>query len=141
MGVIDIKNLFLCAWSKETCVPSQREEWSKDNPSLGQCAITALIINDIFGGKIMRCMSQSGSHYYNLINNNIVDFTVEQFLGVSPEYEHAEIRTREYLLSNEDTKKRYILLTKNLNQAIEKINGEIQIKQLKKSLNIKDFSE
>lgn len=137
MGLNDIKKLLHYAWSKETCVSSQREEWSKDNPSLGQCAITALIINDIFGGEIMRCMSPSGSHYYNLINNTVVDFTVEQFLGISPDYQHAEIRTREYLLSNDDTKRRYILLTNNLNQVIEKTNGEMQIKQLKRSLNTK----
>ena len=56
---------------------------------------------------IMRCITPSGSHYYNLIDNKIVDLTVEQFLGEIPDYDNGEERTREYLLSSEDTKNRY----------------------------------
>ena len=97
--------------------------WDESNPSLGQCAITALIVNDYYGGKIMRCMASSGSHYYNMIENELVDLTVEQFLGEIPEYEKGEERTREYLLGNEDTKSRYLLLNKNLKSVIEKENS------------------
>ena len=35
----------------------------------------------------MRCIASSGSHYYNLIDNQIVDLTVEQFQGEIPQYE------------------------------------------------------
>ena len=106
-------------WSKEICSPAFKDNWDEYNPSLGQCAITALIVNDYFGGKIMRCMTTEGSHYYNLIDNEIVDLTVEQFLGEIPDYNNSEERTRDYLLSNSDTKKRYYLLNKNLQEIIE----------------------
>lgn len=118
MEIEQLKQFLIKSWNLETCVPGLRDEWTETNPSLGQCAITALIVNDFFGGKIMRCMTSSGSHYYNLIDDHLVDLTVEQFLGEIPQYENGEERTREYLLSNEDTKKRYLLLNRNLQKTI-----------------------
>ena len=114
MEINELKQLLLKSWDAETCVPGLRSEWTNDNPSLGQCAITALIVNDFFGGKIMRCMASSGSHYYNIIDDEIIDLTVEQFLGEIPQYEDGSERTKDYLLGNEDTKNRYLLLNKRL---------------------------
>ena len=126
MEIGELKQLLSYSWQKETCSPGLRNEWNEDNPSLGQGAITSLIVNDIFGGKIMRCIASSGSHYYNLIDDEFVDLTVEQFLGEIPDYDNGEERTREHLLSNEDTKNRYLLLKKNLKKTIEeeKIIGQ-----------------
>ncbi len=115
-GFMEIKRfekLLRFAWTKETCVPSLREDWDEDNKSLGQCAITALLVNDYYGGKIMRCMTSTGSHYYNMIDDKIVDLTAEQFFEEVPMYQEGSERTREYLLGNEDTKARYLLLLKN----------------------------
>ncbi len=39
-------------WCKETCAPRMRDEWTKDNMTLGQCSITAFLVQDIFGGKV-----------------------------------------------------------------------------------------
>ena len=119
MEIEDLKQLLYCSWGKQTCSKGYRREWNEDNPSLGQCAITSLIVNDYFGGKIMRCMASTGSHYYNLIDDKIVDLTVEQFLGEIPDYAHGEERAREYLLDNDDTKNRYLLLCSNLRKTIE----------------------
>ena len=119
MEILELKQLLYESWEEKTCSPGLRKDWNKDNPSLGQCAITALIVNDLYGGKIMRCMASSGSHYYNLVDSELVDLTVEQFLGEIPLYENGEERTREYLLSNEDTKIRYLLLNENLKEAIK----------------------
>lgn len=112
------------SWNLETCAPGLKDEWTIENTSLGQCAITALIVNDFFGGKIMRCMASSGSHYYNIVDDELVDLTVEQFLVEIPQYENSEERTREYLLGNEDTKKRYEKLLYNLKQTIRQIQGK-----------------
>lgn len=132
----ELKELLLNSWSKETCSLGLRDSWTVDNPSLGQCAITALVINDMFGGKIMRCMASSGSHYYNMIDDNLIDLTVEQFHGEIPLYDEGEERTREYLLGNEDTKNRYLLLLKNIRNNMY-INGiketEEYIKAIRKS--------
>lgn len=124
MDINYLNKLLTECWSCETCVPNLRNNWSNDIPTLGQCAITALIVNDFFGGKIMRCMSSSGSHYYNLINDEIVDLTVNQFLGTLPLYDGGEERTREYLLSNDDTKERYLLLLDCLKRKMDNVNNK-----------------
>lgn len=121
MDIFEFKKLLSECWNKDTCSPGLKDNWSEDNPSLGQCAITALIVNDYFGGKIMRCMSSSGSHYYNIIDDKVVDLTVEQFLGEIPLYEEGQERTREYLLSNSDTENRYKKLLYNLKQSISQL--------------------
>ena len=122
MTIRKLKQLLKQSWNLETCSPGLRDKWTEENPSLGQCAITALIVNDFFGGKIMRCMASSGSHYYNIIDDELVDLTVEQFLGKIPQYEIGEERTREYLLGNKDTKNRYLLLNKNIQESIKEGN-------------------
>lgn len=124
MEIVELKQLLSSSWKKETCSPGLRSEWSEESPSLGQCTITALIVNDFFGGKIMRCIASSGSHYYNLIDNEIVDLTVDQFQGEIPDYDNGEERTREYLLSNEDTKNRYKQLLYYLKQSIRQEQGK-----------------
>ena len=117
MTIEELKLLLLKSWTKETCSPGYREEWSSENPSLGQCAITAMVVHDFFEGKIMRCMTSTGSHYYNIIDDKIVDLTVEQFNGEIPDYEHGEERTFRYLFDNPDTRKRYEELLNNLRES------------------------
>ncbi len=130
MEIEKLKQLLTLSWKKDTCSPGLRDKWNEENPSLGQCAITSLIVNDLFGGKIMRCMASSGSHYYNMIDDELVDLTVEQFLGEVPKYENGEERTREYLLGNEDTKNRYMLLNKNLQGLIRKNVFNIELSRI-----------
>lgn len=109
------------SWSKESSVD---ENWSIDNPSLGECAVTALIVNLCCGGKIMRCMASTGSHYYNLIDGEIVDLTASQFGDEVPQYELGEERTKEYLLSNDNTLRRYELLLNSVRNNLIDIDIE-----------------
>lgn len=122
------------SFSEITCYPGLREKWSKNNPTLGHCEIVALIIHDFLGGKIMRTIVNGASHYYNIVNNEIIDLTVEQFNGIIPNYQDSEERSREYLLSSSDTKSRYLLLLNNFkknvtniieNRKVENINYNI----------------
>jgi len=106
----ELEKMIEMSWCKETSYPSCQENWDKSNPSTGQCAITALVVNDFIGGKIMRCMCGDISHYYNLVNNEVIDLTVKQFNGNIPDYTKGEERTREYLLSDASTLFRYKLL-------------------------------
>ena len=119
MDIFELKEILKKSYTKDTCWPILREKWSVDNPTLGQGAITALLVNELYGGKIMRCLVSYGGHYYNLIDDKIVDLTKEQFLGEIPGYNEGQERTREYLLSNEDTKNRYLLLKNNLEKTKE----------------------
>lgn len=113
MKLDELTKIIELSWSKDTCVLSLQDEWNSEFKNLGQCDVTALIVNDFIGGKIMRCMSETGSHYYNLINGEIVDLTKNQF-KVLPNYSDSVERTREYLLNNNDTKNRYKLLLSNV---------------------------
>ena len=117
----ELKKVIEVSWSKETCYPTLQDTWNNSNPSLGQCAITALIVNDFLGGKIMRTMQDGISHYYNLVNGKVIDLTVSQFDGIIPNYEIGEERTREYLLSSSDTTTRYKILLQNVKDNFIKI--------------------
>lgn len=62
------------AWSLETAV-----QWTRENPALGQCNVTAAVIFDLFGGDILRTELPGVWHYYNRIDGSRVDFTDSQF--------------------------------------------------------------
>lgn len=106
-------------WSKETCYPLLQSKWNEKERSIGQCAVTALILNEYFGGKICKCKVGEISFYFNKINDEIIDLTGEQFGDINIQYEPFKEKTREQLLENEDTKKRYQLLKLKLDQKLE----------------------
>lgn len=40
-------------------------KWTSENPAKGQCGVTSLVINDLFGGDILKTETPEGWHYYN----------------------------------------------------------------------------
>jgi hypothetical protein len=65
-------------WSKDTCFPEMEKDWNEKNPALGQCAITAIIIQDYFSGYILYCCHNK--RYWNrLPDGKEVAFTRSQF--------------------------------------------------------------
>lgn len=111
MFLDELQMILKLSWDYDTCSPSFKSQYDGSNPSLGQCAVTSLIVNDYLNGKIMRIMTSTGSHYYNVINGAVLDLTKDQFGDEVINYEDGEERTREYILSNEDTRNRYQLLS------------------------------
>lgn len=111
------ENILKKAWSKES---SYYHTFDENNPALGQCAVTALVVNDYFGGEIVWCEAvqpdgQKISHYFNKINSDEVDLTRSQFpegtiIPVGSEKKKGFATTRDFILSNEDTKVRYLIL-------------------------------
>ena len=55
------------------------KRWNKNNKCLGMCAITSLIVNDYFNGEICKIYVDDISHYFNLIEGEIIDLTSNQF--------------------------------------------------------------
>jgi len=54
--------------------------WTAENPARGQCAVTALVMNDHFGGEILKTRLPDGQwHFYNRILDERFDFTASQF--------------------------------------------------------------
>jgi hypothetical protein len=102
------------AWSAATS--ADPEGWASTNPSWGQCAVSALIVQDFFGGQILRTVVGDVSHYWNLLpSGEEVDLTREQF-GRTITTDDALSRPRDYLLSFEDTRRRYALLRRRVNE-------------------------
>ena len=54
-------------------------KWEKTNPSKGQCSVTALVIHDYFGGSILKTKINGVWHFYNKINDKVLDLTSDQF--------------------------------------------------------------
>lgn len=106
------------AWSAETSADPIR--WSNDNPAWGQCAITATVVYDHLGGKILRVevedVENVSSHYYNqLPDGRIIDFTRQQF-DSNAVFKNIQERTKEYIISYQKTKERYELLLRRMEQ-------------------------
>ena len=70
-------------WSAETAFWPER--WTPDRPSVGQCAVTSMLVFDRFGGDILRTVNQGAPHYWNRIDGLEVDLTRDQFDLWDPE--------------------------------------------------------
>lgn len=121
----DLKGALEKSWSKETS--ADPENWTPDNPAWGQCAITALIVQDFFGGKLIRAaVNELGvrSHYWNqLSDGREIDLTKGQFPKDFYErikkHSPKETRSRKYVLSYPETAKRYKLLKGRVNEFLK----------------------
>lgn len=97
------------AWGKDTCHPAYINRWTEQNPAAGQCLVTALAVQDEYGGDIYDCKVGRSRHFYNVINGNTVDLTFNQFPEGS-EIKDARKRDRKQLLANKELRQRYELL-------------------------------
>ena len=108
-----LKEYLLKVYSKDTCYSKCIDNWNMDNPTLGHCAIVSLLVTDYFGGDIYKIKVDGISHYFNIINNQIIDLTSSQF-NRDIDYTNRELKTRKEVLNSEETKYRYNLLKKRL---------------------------
>jgi hypothetical protein len=73
------------SWGLDTCDPTDASAWTPENPALGQCAVTALVVNDMFGGDLLEAEvhfpdgTRQGFHYWNRLPRFDLDLTREQF--------------------------------------------------------------
>jgi hypothetical protein len=121
-----LSSIFNKIWSAETS--ASPSDWTAENPSWGQCAVTALLVQDILGGEIVWAEAELAdgrkiSHYKNLVDGREIDFTNQQFppettipVGVPKTKTYSS--TRDYVLSYEPTRKRYELLKSRLMETL-----------------------
>lgn len=112
MNIRGLEERISRAWGSDTCYPGM---WDASKPEKGQCAVTAMAVYSLLGGKIMRASKvisggiDCGSHYWNLLPGGYeADFTRTQFH--LPEFFDVSESSAERILSNEDTKKRFEIL-------------------------------
>jgi hypothetical protein len=104
------------AWSRSTS--AEPTVWTASNPAWGQCAITALVVQDHFGGELLRGQMREGSHYWNrLADGTDVDLTLQQF-SESPEFLNVETRSRDEVLAHPDTASRYNILKRRCSDSM-----------------------
>ncbi|GAA1688245.1 YunG family protein [Fodinicola feengrottensis] len=85
MTLAQFESLVRASWGADTCDPADLADWHPENPSRGQCGVTALVLHDFFGGDLMlgEVLVESakvGYHYWNRFGGRMeVDLTREQF--------------------------------------------------------------
>ena len=104
-------------WSADTCAPRMRERWSPDDPTVGQCSITAFLVQDIFGGKVFGIPLGDGNfHCYNVTQGYTFDLTSEQFGDRALSYTDKYEQSRDVHFSKDEKRLRYELLKKRLDE-------------------------
>jgi 8-oxo-dGTP pyrophosphatase MutT (NUDIX family) len=84
--VTSLEHAIRAAWCRWTSDPLDQPGWTDANPASGQCASTALIVQDRLGGELLMAEvreadgSRQGVHYWNrLPDGRELDLTREQF--------------------------------------------------------------
>ena len=110
-GINDPRDLYdalLKIWCADTCAPRMRKAWSRENPALGQCSVTAFLARDIFGGKVLGIPREDGSfHCYNVVDGRVFDLTSEQFGNERLCYGDDPEQLKEEHFANEEKRLRY----------------------------------
>lgn len=93
------------AWAPETSYDPAG--WSPSNPAWGQCAVTALIVQDHCGGTIVTGEVNGVPHFWNrLPTDEDLDLTLGQF-GNAARHSLAHLCDRDFVLSYPETVRRY----------------------------------
>lgn len=113
---------FQASWSEKTRNPDIKEQWTLENAAYGQCTPTALIVYDLYGGKII--YDKKNFHVWNeLPDGTEVDFSRIQFK--KPVIFHVyKYKTKDEILNSDHGKRtqmqeRYELLKKRVLQSLE----------------------
>ena len=75
----NLETILNLSWEKRTCYKELKEKWTYEKPYIGQSAVTSLVVNDLFGGYIMKVKVKVENHYYNVVEGNITDYTSNQY--------------------------------------------------------------
>lgn len=114
-----LERIFQTTWVRETAFPDNQKNWIESNKALGQCAPTSLVINDLFGGRMI--YDKANFHIWNqLPDGTEQDFSRSQFTG-ERKFSRYKYKTKEEMLSD-DTGVRTNLLAryKKLKERVDK---------------------
>lgn len=105
------------AWSAETSYADT--DWPSDNPARGQCVVSALVVQDYFGGELVR-FAVSGDfnemHYANELEGVLLDTTRSQYRDAAVTFTPKPVELKGYptvrakRLADDETRQRYELL-------------------------------
>ncbi|WP_405693525.1 hypothetical protein [Streptomyces sp. NBC_01185] len=81
----DIEAAVRSSWGADTTTPAHRPLWDPGNPARDQCGVTALVVNDLLGGDLIRGEVRVDGervdfHWWNRLGRGVeIDLTREQF--------------------------------------------------------------
>ncbi len=111
----DYYDLLKTLWCADTCAPRMRGDWSAENPTLGQCSITAFLMQDLYGGEVRGVALGDGNyHCFNVVEGIAFDLTSEQFGEKKLDYEDCPVQRREVHFAKEEKRLRYEALKARL---------------------------
>lgn len=115
----DYYDLLTKVWCAETCAPRMRRNWTESNRTLGQCSITAFLLQDIYGGKVYGVPLGDGNyHCFNDVDGCVFDLTSEQFGDTVLDYTHCPEQERSVHFAKAEKRARYELLKEKLSEAM-----------------------
>ncbi len=113
------------SWSAQTATfADTTQKWSSSNPPRGQCLVTAVLINDMFGGKLI--YARENHHFWNeLPDKTRQDLTRNQY-KTPQEFVITKYKTKDEVLNDEyalknKTKDRYNLLRQRFRENYAKL--------------------
>ena len=118
---VQLRTTLAASWTAQTASPLVA--WTLSGPSSGQCAVSALVLQDYCGGEIRRCVVAGTLHYFNRIDGQVVDSTAAQFGGAAINYDASTVRSRQRILHHADTRQRYELLKERVEQFLAELDG------------------
>ena len=74
---LDLYRALALVWSQDTASPTGA--WSPANRAQNHCSLTALVVQDYFGGQILSKKTSGGTHFYNSLDGVKWDLTSSQF--------------------------------------------------------------
>ena len=118
----DCYDLLSEIWCADTCAPRMRERWTPENKTLGQCSVTAFLLQDLYGGRVYGVPLGDGNfHCFNAVGGCVFDLTSEQFGDTALDYGHCPEQFRETHFAKEEKRLRYENLKARLFARLPKI--------------------
>lgn len=128
-SLLQLTSALRASWDGETGY-SGVGVWTPQNPARGQCVTSSLVVQDYFGGSIVRyAVSGEGideTHYLNILEDGtMLDTTGQQYkTPVSMTEKPVDLEgfssLREKRLSDEETSRRYHLLKSKVETVLDR---------------------
>lgn len=126
-----IKSAIRTSWDADTSASG--EAWTADNPALGQCVPSSLVLQDFTEGELERLATERNgvreTHYRVVLPDGTVeDVSADQYPeGQIFDAAPVEGNLREYVLANENTRRRYTILMGRVCEQLGIITREIEV--------------
>lgn len=125
MTIKDLEKALIATWSVETAYSGDRKNWTPEHNSIGQCTVTAMIVYDFFGGRIVRGYSEKYKlfHYWNEIDGKKLDLTFNQFSYDKSDIVFTKViyKSKKDLMKIRSVRSRYLLLKRKVDEYFKEI--------------------